>query len=223
MLTGKRFGFLLWVWFFISLSLSAVQISTLPKQETSWGSCSSAHRKKPANGLQALAQSTLKPAWLIRDLLLHGLHLSPPLTSCEEQRILDLWQSLTFASVRNEPQKTSNQCCVAQANSGLCLVWLPWFTEVGVTLQKHISLVNAYPNMGTGYRIWLCPKTVKIWESTKFSSTLQNESAKVRPCALHKHQNVRAERRCSLLGSDSPQWPRGSQTTMVTYRKGSGR
>lgn len=161
-LTGKRFGFLLWVWFFISLSLSAVQISSLPKQETSWGSCSTAYRKKPANGLQALAQSTLKPAWLIGDLLLHGLHLSPPLTSCEEQKILDLWQSLTFASIRNEPQKACNQCCVAQTNSGLCLVWLPSLTEVGATLQKPISLVNTYPNMGTGCRMRLCPKTIKI-------------------------------------------------------------
>lgn len=119
MLTGKRFGFLFWVWYF-SLSLSAVQISSLPKQETSWGSCSTAYRKKPASGLQALAQSTLKPsAWLIRDLLLCGLHLSPLFTSCEEQKTLDLWQSLTIASVRAEPQKASNQRCVARANSDI--------------------------------------------------------------------------------------------------------
>lgn len=76
---------------FFSLSLSAVQSSSLPKQETSWGSCSTAYRKKPANGLQALAQSTPKPSpWLITDSLLHGLHLSPPFTSCEEQKTLDL-------------------------------------------------------------------------------------------------------------------------------------
>lgn len=65
-------------------------------------------------------QSPLKPsAWLIRDLLLRGLHLRPPFTSCEEQKIFDLWQSLTFASVRTEPQKASNQCCVAQADSAI--------------------------------------------------------------------------------------------------------
>lgn len=76
--------------------------------------------------------------------------------------------------------------------SGLCLGWLPWFTEVGFTLQNPISLVSAYPNTGASCRMWLWPKIVKIWESTKVSSTLQNESAKVRPCVLHKHQKVRA-------------------------------
>lgn len=131
--------------FFFSLSLSAVQISLL-KQETSWGSCSTAYRKKPANGLQALAESILKPsAWLIRDSLLHGLHLSPPLTSCEEQKILDLWQSLTFASVRAEPQKASRQCCGARANSGLPSLqnsaWYGYFE-----LQKWDSPCrNPYP------------------------------------------------------------------------------
>lgn len=149
MLTGKRglgfccgFGFC----FFFALSLSAVQIPSLPKQETSWGSCSTAYRNKPANGLQGLAQSTLNPSsWLIRDFLLHGLHLSPPFTFCEEQEILDLWQSLAFTSVRAEPQKVFNQCCVAQANSDIpSLQASAWYGYLD--LQKWDSPCrNPYP------------------------------------------------------------------------------
>lgn len=117
--------------FFFFLSLFQLSRSPLCPNRKLHGEVAALHyRKKPANGLQALAQSSLKPpAWLFRNLLLCGLHLSPPLTSFEEQKILDLSQSLAFTSVRTEPQNTSNQCCVANSGnslpSGLWLVWIP--------------------------------------------------------------------------------------------------
>lgn len=198
MLTGKRFGFLLWVCFFF-LSLFQLSRSLLCSNRKLHGEVAALHTEKSLQMVYKPLQrvsSNHQPGWsetrcymaCTSALLLH-------LVKNKKFRICGRAWHLPLLELNHRKHPDN------AVEHGQTLVFPPFRTLPGMATLIyrsgiHLAETHILSECLSQYRDQLQNMTVvqncQNLRKHKGSSTLQNESAKVRPCALHKHQKVRA-------------------------------